>query len=58
MRTGMQAAVVRAGGVISVETIPEPIVGEYDALVEILACGVCTGTDTHILHGQFPFIAP
>lgn len=58
MRTGMQAAVVRAGGVISLETIPEPIVGEYDALVEILACGVCTGTDTHILHGQFPFLAP
>jgi len=46
-----------ARGSISVETIPEPIVGEYDALVQILACGVCIGTDTHILHGQFPSLA-
>jgi len=58
MSKGMQAAVVRGRGVISIETIPEPIIGDYDALVQILACGVCTGTDAHILHGQFPFLAP
>lgn len=26
--------------------------------MQILACGVCTGTNTHIIRGQIPFLAP
>src|SRR5579859_5212605 len=54
----MRAAVVRGQGQLTLESVPEPTIGEYDALVEILACGVCTGTDTHILAGAFPYLAP
>src|SRR5258708_13028556 len=54
----MKAAVVRGRGHIQVEAVPEPIPGAYDALVQILGCGVCTGTDQHILQGGFPWVAP
>ena len=30
-----------------------PEYGEYDALVKLESCGVCTGTDTKIIHGKF-----
>jgi 2-desacetyl-2-hydroxyethyl bacteriochlorophyllide A dehydrogenase len=33
-------------------------VDDYDALVQIVACGVCTGTDLHILQGNFPWLVP
>jgi 2-desacetyl-2-hydroxyethyl bacteriochlorophyllide A dehydrogenase len=54
----VKAAVVRARGALAVESVPEPTFGDYEALVEILACGVCTGTDAHIVAGQFPRLAP
>lgn len=54
----MKAAVVRGPGELRVEAVPEPVIGDYEALVEILACGVCTGTDQHILQGGFPWLAP
>lgn len=54
----MRAAIVRGPGQVAVEPVPEPVPGDYDALVEILACGVCTGTDSHILAGAFPWLAP
>lgn len=54
----MRAAVVRGRGQLRVETIPEPSIGDYEALVQIVACGVCTGTDQHVLHGDFPWLAP
>lgn len=54
----MKAAVVWGPGDLRVEAVPEPTMGDYEALVEILACGVCTGTDQHILRGEFPWLAP
>lgn len=54
----MRAAVVHGPGAIRVETAPEPAFGDYDALVRIVGCGVCSGTDSHILHGAFPWLTP
>ena len=36
-----------------VDDMPMPKYGEYDALVKIESCGVCNGTDTKIIHGDF-----
>lgn len=36
-----------------VEDMPMPVYGDYDALVKIESCGVCNGTDTKIIHGEF-----
>lgn len=54
----MRAAVVTEPGRIEVRNIPPPTIGDYDALVQIIACGVCTGTDLHILQGNFPWLVP
>jgi 2-desacetyl-2-hydroxyethyl bacteriochlorophyllide A dehydrogenase len=49
---------VRGRDDLRVESVPEPSFGDYEALVDVLACGVCTGTDSHILKGAFPWLAP
>ncbi len=54
----MRAAVVHAPGDLRVESVPAPDLGDYDALVDILTCGVCTGTDANMLKGAFPFLPP
>lgn len=36
-----------------VDGMPMPKYGEYDALVKIESCGVCKGTDSKIIHGNF-----
>lgn len=51
----MKAAVIETPGVLNVREVPEPVVGEYDALCEILYGAVCTGTDRHIMDGVFPY---
>src|SRR5262249_50279020 len=51
----MRAAVVGGRGQLRVEALPAPVPGGYEALVEILACGVCSGTDSHLLGGEFPW---
>ena len=33
--------------------LPEPELGEYDALVQIRACGICNSTDWKIIEGRF-----
>lgn len=33
--------------------IPEPVMGPYDALVQVLACGICNGTDLKVIDGHF-----
>ncbi len=38
---------------LTVEEMPLPVYGPYQALVRMVACGVCNGTDGKILHGQF-----
>ena len=51
----MKAAMVQAPGVLEVRDVPDPAVGEYDVLCEMLYGATCTGTDQHILHGRFPW---
>jgi 2-desacetyl-2-hydroxyethyl bacteriochlorophyllide A dehydrogenase len=48
----MRAAVIKAVGEISIETIDDPTPGPGDVVVEVAACGLC-GTDLHILQGEF-----
>jgi threonine dehydrogenase-like Zn-dependent dehydrogenase len=50
----MLAAVVRSPGHLSVEEVPDPIIGNYDALVKIYACSFCNGTDSKLIEGRFP----
>jgi len=53
----MRAAVVPEPGRIELVELPEPTYNEYEALVEILTCSICSGTDTHIVYDQFPMRA-
>jgi threonine dehydrogenase-like Zn-dependent dehydrogenase len=45
-------AVLEKGVVRVVDDAPMPVIGEYDALVRILACGFCNGTDLRIIDEQ------
>jgi len=38
---------------LSIMEIPEPEIGEYEALVEVKACGICNSTDWKIIEGRF-----
>lgn len=49
----MKSLVVERGGALSVRELPMPEITEHQALVKVLSCGVCSGTDTKIIHGQF-----
>ena len=53
----MRAAVVPEPGRLELVSIPEPTYGDYEALVEVLTCSICSGTDTHIVYDQFPWRA-
>jgi len=44
-------AVLKAGDVRVVDNVPKPIPGEYEALIKVYACGVCSGTDSQIING-------
>ncbi|MFG3288242.1 zinc-dependent alcohol dehydrogenase family protein [Streptomyces sp. NPDC048179] len=48
----MRAAVVEAPGRVIVTTMPDPVPGPRQVVVEVAACGLC-GTDLHILRGEF-----
>jgi threonine dehydrogenase-like Zn-dependent dehydrogenase len=54
----MRAAVVTQPGRLEILDIPDPHPGPYDCLVRIDACAICTGTDSHIAFGSFPWRAP
>ena len=51
----MQAAVILKPGDLVVMDTPEPQVGDYDALCELLFGATCTGTDQHLIAGRFPW---
>lgn len=50
----MKAAVVTSPGKLDIQEVPDPKWGDYDVLVEMLACGLCGGTDSKILSGHWP----
>ncbi|MEK7165132.1 MAG: alcohol dehydrogenase catalytic domain-containing protein, partial [Patescibacteria group bacterium] len=48
----MKAVVAQSPGVVAVQDVPEPRMGEYDALCAVLASAVCSGTDKNIVHNH------
>ncbi|MBI5833956.1 MAG: zinc-binding dehydrogenase [Armatimonadetes bacterium] len=54
----MLAAVVEGPGQLVVREMPEPRPGPYEALCELVYGASCTGTDTHIIDGGFPYLSP
>jgi threonine dehydrogenase-like Zn-dependent dehydrogenase len=54
----MKAVVVRQPGQLQLEDVPRPQPNPYQALVQILACGVCNSTDWKIIDGQMPWAGP
>lgn len=51
----MKAAIIEHFGGIAIRDIPEPAIGDYEVLCEILYGTVCSGTDRHIVDGSFPW---
>ncbi|MEI6453219.1 MAG: alcohol dehydrogenase catalytic domain-containing protein, partial [Actinomycetes bacterium] len=47
----MRATVIREGGIVSLETVPDPkLPGPNGAIVTVEKSAIC-GSDLHILHG-------
>ena len=51
----MKAAVVEKANLLWIRDVPEPTVGDYDALCKMLYGATCSGTDQHIIAGRFPW---
>lgn len=49
----MKSLIVDNTGMLSVRDIAKPIYGEYQALVKMVSCGICRGTDLKLIHGEF-----
>jgi len=49
----MKALIVDNKGGLKIGEAEKPVPGEYQALVEMIACGMCNGTDTKLIHGGF-----
>ncbi len=54
----MKAALIEHFGSLVIREVPDPQPGPYDALCELLYGATCTGTDSHIIDGIFPWISP
>jgi D-arabinose 1-dehydrogenase-like Zn-dependent alcohol dehydrogenase len=51
----LKAAIVEKANLLAVREVPDPRPGEYEALCEMQYGSTCTGTDTHIIQGVFPY---
>lgn len=49
----MKAMILRGGGDLSYETVPDPVPGPGQAVVKVHACSIC-GSDVHAFHGKHP----
>lgn len=49
----MKTLVVNLDKKLSIAEVPQPVIGEYEALVKTIACGICNGTDAKIIEGKF-----
>jgi len=49
----MKSLVVDKNGVLSIKEVTIPTYGECQALVKLLSCGVCNGTDGKLIHRTF-----
>jgi threonine dehydrogenase-like Zn-dependent dehydrogenase len=54
----MRAAVIEQDHLLVVKDVPEPMVGDYDALCQIVWGATCSGTDLHLIDGSLPFRSP
>lgn len=52
----MKAAIVPEHGRLELVQMSMPEPGPYDCLVQIDACAICTGTDSSIIAGHFPWL--
>lgn len=51
----MSAAVVEEPGRLSIQEVPIPEIGPYEAKCRLLYGATCSGTDQHIIAGRFPW---
>jgi threonine dehydrogenase-like Zn-dependent dehydrogenase len=58
MKKTMKTLVVDKEGNLSVETCPIPTYSPNDALLKTISCGVCNGTDSKLIHGNFKGFSP
>lgn len=49
----MRAILIQSAGQIVLGELPTPDYGPYEALVRVEACGICNGTDTKLIDGEF-----
>lgn len=49
----MKSLIVDSEGKLEIKEISKPECGEYQALVKMVSCGVCNGTDMKIIHRNF-----
>ncbi|MEJ7650643.1 MAG: alcohol dehydrogenase catalytic domain-containing protein [Nakamurella sp.] len=51
----VRQVVVREPGVVTIEVAPAPVPAAGEALVRLVAVGIC-GSDVHAAHGRHPFV--
>ncbi|MCL2559091.1 MAG: zinc-binding dehydrogenase [Turicibacter sp.] len=49
----MKSLIVTENKTLAIAEIPKPTITEYEALVKMVACGICNGTDAKIIAGTF-----
>lgn len=49
----MKATILRGGGDLRYETVPDPTPGTGEVVVKVHACSIC-GSDVHAFHGKHP----
>ena len=49
----MRTLVVEKDGKLSIREVPKPKYNENQALVKMISCGICNGTDTKLIHRTF-----
>ena len=54
----MKIVLVEGPNKVVVRETADPQVGDYDALCEILFGATCSGTDLHLIRGEFPYAKP
>jgi len=54
-RSGTRQVVVGETGTIGITVVPDPQAGPGEALVRLVAAGIC-GSDVHAVHGRHPWV--
>ena len=49
----MKSLIVEKNGALSVKEVPLPKYAPEQALVKMISCGICNGTDAKLIHGKF-----